>query len=76
MTPVRLEPAALRSGIKHSTIEPLRSLSSRCRGLVCNMWLRYFLVIGGAVVKFEHVLSALHRALVSNDFFRIKKLVV
>ena len=25
MTPVRLEPAALRSRVKHSTIEPLRS---------------------------------------------------
>ena len=28
MTPVRLEPAALRSGVKHSTTEPLRSLTS------------------------------------------------
>ena len=27
MTPVRLEPAALRSRVKHSTTEPLRSLS-------------------------------------------------
>ena len=26
MTPVRLEPAAPRSGVKHSTTEPLRSL--------------------------------------------------
>ena len=26
MTPVRLEPAALRSPVKHSTTEPLRSL--------------------------------------------------
>ena len=26
MTPVRLEPAALRSRVKHSTTEPLRSL--------------------------------------------------
>ena len=26
MTPVRLEPAALRSQVKHSTTEPLRSL--------------------------------------------------
>ena len=25
VTPVRLEPAALRSGVKHSTTEPLRS---------------------------------------------------
>ena len=28
MTTVRLEPAALRSRVKHSTTEPLRSLSS------------------------------------------------
>ena len=28
MTPVRLEPAALRSRVKHSTTEPLRSLST------------------------------------------------
>ena len=26
MTPVRLEPAALRSRVEHSTIDPLRSL--------------------------------------------------
>ena len=30
MTPVRLEPEALRSRVKHSTTEPLRSLS-KCR---------------------------------------------
>ena len=28
MTPVRLEPAALRSRVKHSTTEPLRSLNN------------------------------------------------
>ena len=28
MTPVRLEPAALRSRVKHSTTEPLRSLQA------------------------------------------------
>ena len=28
MTPVRLEPAALRSRVKHSTTEPLRSLTN------------------------------------------------
>ena len=28
MTPVRLEPAALRSRVKHSTTEPLRSLAN------------------------------------------------
>ena len=30
VTPVRLEPAALQSRVKHSTIEPLRSLDSMC----------------------------------------------
>ena len=29
MTPVRLEPAAPRSRVKHSTTEPLRSLTPR-----------------------------------------------
>ena len=29
MTPVRLEPAALRSRVKHSTTEPLRSLKKK-----------------------------------------------
>ena len=31
MTPVRLEPAALRSRVKHSTTEPLRFLSEYTR---------------------------------------------
>ena len=30
MTPVRLEPAALRSRVKHSTTEPVRSLCGWC----------------------------------------------
>ena len=30
MTPVRLEPAATRCGVKHSTNEPLRSQQARC----------------------------------------------
>ena len=34
MTPVRLEPAALRSRVKHSTTEPLRSHRYRIIGLV------------------------------------------
>ena len=34
MTPVRLEPAALRSRVKHSTTEPLRSLLVRTLGVV------------------------------------------
>ena len=33
MTPVRLEPAALRSRVKHSTTEPLRSLDNICDGI-------------------------------------------
>ena len=37
MTPVRLEPAALRSRVKHSTTEPLRSLimDNVCLNLSC-----------------------------------------
>ena len=31
MTPVRLEPVALRSRVKHSTTEPLRSLGDLLR---------------------------------------------
>ena len=37
MTPVRLEPAALRSRVKHSTTEPLRSLTQRL--LLCSLLL-------------------------------------
>ena len=36
MTPVRLEPAALRSQVKHSTTEPLRSLSSLSERVVVD----------------------------------------
>ena len=36
MTPVRLEPAALRSRVKHSTTEPLRShISPFCEKFLC-----------------------------------------
>ena len=34
VTPVRLEPAALRSRVKHSTTEPLRSQYVKCHLLV------------------------------------------
>ena len=34
VTPMRLEPEALRSGVKHSTTEPLRSLPLGTRGVV------------------------------------------
>ena len=34
MTPVRLEPAALRSRVKHSTTEPLRSLKKQIYGRI------------------------------------------
>ena len=39
MTPVRLEPAALWSGVKHSTTEPLRSQQTdrRTDGGNCNI---------------------------------------
>ena len=36
MTPVRLEPAALRSRVKHSTTEPLRSRLLIELGPICN----------------------------------------
>ena len=35
VTPVRLEPAALRSRVKHSTTEPLRSLFHRWINTLC-----------------------------------------
>ena len=35
MTPVRLEPAALRSRVKHSTTEPLRSLHFKVNKYNC-----------------------------------------
>ena len=47
MTPVRLEPAALGSRVKHSTTEPLRSLfilseNSRLNTLVAHcLWDKY-----------------------------------
>ena len=34
MTPVRLEPAALRSRVKHSTTEPLRSLYASAMSII------------------------------------------
>ena len=34
MTPVRLEPAALRSRVKHSTTEPLRSRKSYVKNVI------------------------------------------
>ena len=37
MTLVRLEPAALRSRVKHSTTEPLRSLKSNDKLLIANV---------------------------------------
>ena len=37
MTPVRLEPATLRSRVKHSTTEPLRSLASLKSESTCEM---------------------------------------
>ena len=38
MTPVRLEPGALRSRVKHSTTEPLRSLQFTVSFLTVNNW--------------------------------------
>ena len=48
MTPVRLEPAALRSRVKHSTTEPLRSLQGeeqpQCVGCDAPFTVRHFLL--------------------------------
>ena len=41
VTPVRLEPAALRSRVKHSTTEPLRSLSDSVMVTSCYMDFSY-----------------------------------
>ena len=40
VTPVRLEPAALRSRVKHSTAEPLRSLCCSRGMSIFSYWLR------------------------------------
>ena len=42
MTPVRLEPAALRSRVKHSTTEPLRSHRYRIIGLDSKQYIPLF----------------------------------
>ena len=39
MTPVRLEPAASRSRVKHSTTEPLHSLPYGCIVTINVLWL-------------------------------------
>ena len=44
MTPVRVEPGALRSRVKHSTTEPLRSLSGRLRQVLLYIVLPMFAV--------------------------------
>ena len=41
VTPVRLEPTALRSRVKHSTTEPLRSLVCVCKGRICACMILY-----------------------------------
>ena len=44
VTPVRLEPAALQSRVKHSTTEPLRSLDWGC---VLQRWHHELVVLFG-----------------------------
>ena len=44
VTPVRLEPAALRSRVKHSTTEPLRSLLSMNRYFTLHWYLSSFIM--------------------------------
>ena len=59
MTPVRLELAALRSRVKHSTTEPRRSLSTLCRLMNSSIWfdtinLEWFIIhIKGSQVRLE-----------------------
>ena len=49
MTPVRLEPAALRSRVKHSTTEPLRSLNFICgTSEYCWVFLLFSVALGVA----------------------------
>ena len=54
MTPVRLEPAALRSRVKHSTTEPLRSLGLSSWCLVIVVWL--FLSVPWVCLQFVIVI--------------------
>ena len=63
MTPVRLEPAALRSRVKHSTTEPLRSL------IKIVIVLKLILISSDHVHKRTLNLSILHAFLLSADFF-------
>ena len=50
MTPVRLEPSALRSRVKHSTTEPLRSRSSSVVGVAVVVVVVVVVVVEKAVV--------------------------
>ena len=62
MTPVRLEPAALRSRVKHSTTEPLRS---QIYDLIPNMDLGVG-EMGSFVYFVMSILFSLVRTQVSN----------
>ena len=50
MTPVRLEPTAPRSRVKHSTTEPLRSLNSGSSGSSSSSSSSSSSVVGGGAV--------------------------
>ena len=56
MTPVRLEPAALRSRVKHSTTEPLRSLA------------HLFRILKSSKIEFHESASLLPQVLCLKDY--------
>ena len=55
MTPVRLEPAALRSRVKHSTTEPLRSLIGRLK--TCSIYVQFYASCFETLHMFGHGLK-------------------
>ena len=59
MTPVRLEPAALRSRVKHSTTEPLRSPHLQSRILTCISVFFMFSVLENSRKVFKKSLKVL-----------------
>ena len=67
--PVRLEPAAPRSRVKHSTTEPLRSLSGGVRNLIDACIRDYFLVendicfYNNPFLKFSNTVVCSYKAL-------------
>ena len=78
MTRVRLEPAALRSQVKHSTTEPLRSLHEHVEmnKLLCSLVCTWITIIDGQLYidlnRFFKQNNFLHAGLFLSpaDFFK------